>query len=173
MAQEGVEPSASLVLKNYPRTESTAWNLLELRSGSVTKGGSRHGHDQAKAPAEIEAQAVGHYLGDPRCPLGKDPAHPPRVLAQEANRAADRELAGRPQWDHLPDAHRLPVGATAPQVRPQEHRPRLVPALVRRRRHGADLGRPHRGMRRVGRRRLALAERRCDAGQGPVRGGKR
>ena len=26
----------------------------------------------------------------------------------------------------------LPVGPTAPQVRPQEHRPRLVPALVRR-----------------------------------------
>ena len=66
------------------------------------------------------------------------------------------------QWEQL-----------APQVRPQEHRPRLVPALVRRRGHGTDLGRPRRRVRRVGGGGLAVAERRRLAGQGPVRGGKR
>ena len=36
-----------------------------------------------------------------------------------------------PQRDHLPHAIGLPVGAIAAQVRPQEHGPRLVPALGR------------------------------------------
>ena len=151
-----------------------AWNLLELRSGRAKpKGGSWHDQDQTEAATEAEDQTVGNDLGDPRCFVGADPPDPLGVLAQEADRSADRRLARRPQWDHLPDAHRLPVGATPPPVRPQEPRPRLVPAPVRGRRHGADLGRPRRGLRRVGRGRMAVAERRGDAGQGPVRGGKR
>src|SRR5262249_9161436 len=48
-----------------------------------------------------------------------------------------------------------------------------VPALVPRRGHGADPGRPRRGVRRVGGSGLAVAERRRGAGQGPVRGGRR
>jgi hypothetical protein len=165
--------AVAAIVRSCPRTDFMAWNLHELRSGCVTKGGSRHGDDQAQVPTEIEAQAVGDHLGGPGCPLREDPPHPPRVLAQEADRAADRQLAGGAQRHHLPHAHRLPVGATPPQVRPQEHRPRLVPALVCRRGHGADLGGPGRGVRRVGGSGLAVAERRRVAGQGPVWGGKR
>jgi hypothetical protein len=63
--------------------------------------------------------------------VGADLPHPPRVLTQEADRAADRQLARRSQRDHLPDARRPPAGAAPPQVRPQERGPRLVPTLVR------------------------------------------
>jgi hypothetical protein len=151
-----------------------AWNLLELRSGSATQnGGFRDDQDQTQVPTETEAKSVGNHLGDPGRLVGEGPPHPPGLLAQEADWATDRQLAGRPQRDHLPDAHRLPVGPTPPQVRPQEHRPRLVPALVPGGRHATDLGRPRRGLRRVGRGGLAVAERRRLAGQGPVRGGKR
>ncbi len=151
-----------------------ARNLLELRSESVTrKGGFRDDENQTQVPTETETAALGNHLGGLGRLVGEDPPHPPRILAQEADRPKDRQLARRPQRDHLPDEDRLPVGTTAPQVRPQEHRPRLVPALVRRRCHGADLGGPRPGVRRVGCGGLAVAERRCLAGQGPVRGGKR
>ncbi len=151
-----------------------ARNLLGLRSERARpKGRSRDDQDQTQAPTPIEIQAVGDDLGDPRRPVGADPPDPQEVLAQEANRAADRELAGRPQRDHLPDAHRLPVGPTAPQVRPQEHRPRLVPTLVLGRCDATDLGGSRRGVRRVECGGLGVAERRCGTGQGPVRGGKR
>jgi hypothetical protein len=139
---------------------------------SVAKGGSRYDQDQTQTATETEVQTVGTHLGGPGCPVGADPPHPSRVLAQEADRAAHRQLARRPQWDHLPDAYRLPVGTTPPPVRPQEHRPRLVPTLVCRRGPGTDLGGPRRRVRRVGCRRLAVAEWRRLAGQGPVRGGK-
>jgi hypothetical protein len=53
--------------------------------------------------------------------VGEDPSHPLGVLAQEADRAADGQLAGGAQRDNLPHAHRLPVGAAPAQVRPQEY----------------------------------------------------
>jgi hypothetical protein len=73
----------------------------------------------------------------------------------------------------LPDAERLPVGEAARAVRPQEHGPRLVPALGRGGHLREDLGRTGPGMRRDRRRAVAMAIGRRDAGQGPVRGGKR
>ena len=75
--------------------------------------------------------------------------------------------------DHLPDAERLPVGPTARAVRPQEHGPRLVPAVGPRRDLREDLGGAGRRVRRTRRRAVAVAIGRRDAGQGPVRGGKR
>jgi hypothetical protein len=142
-----------------------------------TLEGLSHGyhHDQADAKDQTEAedQATADHLGGPRRALGADRAHPPGVLAQEADRAEGRQLAKGAQRHHLPDAQRLPVGPAPQQVRAQEHRPRLVPALVRRRRHGADLAGPHRGVRRTGRGGLAVAGRRRVPGQGPVRGEKR
>jgi hypothetical protein len=140
---------------------------------SYAQGGSRHDPDQTKPPNQAQTETVGDDLGDPGSLVGEDPPHPLEILAQKADRPPRSQLARRPQWHHLPDAHRLPVGATAPQVRPQEHRPRLVPALVQGGRHGADLGRLGRGLRRVGRGGLAVAECRRLAGQVPVRGGKR
>src|SRR5262249_24016275 len=74
---------------------------------------------------------------------------------------------------HLPDALGLPVGEVAAQVRPQEHSPRLVPALVPRRRPAAHLGGVGPGVRGPRGRGLAMAGGRRAAGQGPVRGGKR
>src|SRR5579872_2539810 len=161
-------------LRNYPRTEFMARNLLGLRfEVAEPKGGSRHDQDQTQAPNETEVQTIGDHLGGPRCPVGEDPPYPREVLAQEADGPQDRQLAGRTQWDYLPNAHRLPMGTAPPQVRPQEHRPRLVPTLVPRRCHGTNLGRPCQGVRRVGRRGLEVAECRWLAGQGSVRGGKR
>src|SRR3954467_10548058 len=98
-----------------------AWNLLELRSERAeSKGGSHDDQDQTQATTQTQAQTVGDDLGGPGCPGGEDPPDPLEVLPTEADRAADPQLACRPQRYHLPDAHRLPVGTTPPQVRPQE-----------------------------------------------------
>src|SRR5438105_5932521 len=137
--------------RNYPRTDFMARNLFEIRSERAKpKGGFRHDQNPTQAPTQTEVQTAGDHLGGPRRLVGADTPDPLEVLAQEADRAANRPLPRRPQRDHLPDAHRLPVGTTPPQVRPQEHRPRLVPTLVRRRGHGTDLGRPRPRVRRVG-----------------------
>jgi hypothetical protein len=151
-----------------------AWNLLESRSESATrKGGSRDDRDPTRVPTETEATTVGNPPGDPGRLVGESPPHPPGVPAPGADRATDRRLACRPQRDPLPDARRLSVGPTPPRGRPQEHRPRSVPAPLPRGRHATDLGRPRRGPRRAGRGGLAVAECRRLAGQGPVRGGRR
>jgi hypothetical protein len=65
------------------------------------------------------------------------------------------------------------VGEAARAVRPQEHRPRLVPAVGPGRHPREDLGGAGRRVRRTGRGPMAVAIGRRDAGQGPVRGGKR
>ena len=128
-----------------------------------------HSHGPPKSPS----RAAGHDLGDPRRALDEDRADPQGVLAQEGHRPTPRPLAEDAQRDPLPDAERLPMGAAARAVRPQEHRPRLVPAMGRRRHLREDLGGAGRGMRRDRRRAVAVAIGRRDAGQGPVRGGKR
>jgi hypothetical protein len=65
------------------------------------------------------------------------------------------------------------VGPTPRAVRPQEHRPWLVPAVGRGGRLREGLGGPGRRVRRTRRGAVAVAGGRRDAGQGPVRGGKR
>jgi hypothetical protein len=124
-------------------------------------------------PPQTSTQAPGHHLGDPRRTLAADRADAQGVLAQEDLRPTRRQLAEDAQWDHLPVAQRLPVGPTPGAVRPQEHGLRLVPALGRRRHLREDLGGAGRGVRRTRRGAVAVAVGRRDAGQGPVRGGKR
>src|SRR4051812_24117906 len=124
LAAPGRNPEKPPGFRNDPRTGFMARNLLELRSERAeSKGGSRDDHDPTQASTQTKIQTVGDHLGGPGRLVGEDPPRPLEVLAQEADRAANRELAGRPQRDPLPDAHRLPVGTTPPQVRPQEHRP--------------------------------------------------
>jgi hypothetical protein len=127
----------------------------------------RHG------PNQVFNQALTDDLGDSRRTLVSDRAHPQGVLAHEAHRPQGRQLEEDAQRHHLPDAERLPVGPTPRAVRPQEHRPRLVPALGPRRHLREDLGGAGRRVRRTRRGGLAMAIGRRDAGQGPVRGGKR
>jgi hypothetical protein len=101
-----------------------------------------HDHGPPKSPS----RAAGHHLGDPRRVVGADRADPQGILAQEAHRTPRRPVAEDAQCDPLPDAKRLPMGEAARAVRPQEHRPRLVPALGRGRDLREDLGGPGRGM---------------------------
>jgi hypothetical protein len=157
-------------LRNHPRTIGTAcahWGYCDSLHSRPDNGSPRHG------PQEIATQAPGHDLGDPRRSLAEDRAHPHGILAKEAHRASRRPLANHAQRHPLPDAERLPVGAITGQVRPQEHRPRLVPTLGPGRYLREDLGGPGRRVRRTRRRAVAVAIGRRDAGQGPVRGGKR
>jgi hypothetical protein len=145
--------------------------MKEVVSNCVTSDrrlGSRH-----HGPQESPSRAAGHHLGSPRRVVAPDRADPPGILAQEAHGSSRRPMEEDAQRDPLPDAERLPVGATARAVRPQEHRPRLVPAVGRGRDLREDLGGPGRGMRRDRRGAVAVAIGRRDAGQGPVRGGKR
>jgi hypothetical protein len=122
---------------------------------------------------QVEAEAAGHDLGDPRCAVAADRADPRGVLAPQGHRPPTGPLAPHPQRDHLPHAQRLSVERTARQVRPQEHRPRLVPALGRGRGLREDLGAARGRVRRTRRGPVEVAGGRRDAGQGPVRGGKR
>jgi hypothetical protein len=118
-------------------------------------------------------QAAGHDLGGPRRVVEADRADPQGLLAPQAHGSAAGPLEEDPQRHHLSDAQRLPVGPTARAVRPQEHRPRLVPAPGRGGHLREDLGRAGRRVRRARRGAVGVAERRRDAGQGQVRGGKR
>ena len=105
--------------------------------------------------------------------VAADRADPQGVLAQEAHRTPGRQLAEDAQRDHLPDAERLPVGPAARAVRPQEHRPRLVPAVGRGRHLREDLGGAGRRVRRTRRGAVAVAES-ADAMLGKARfGGKK
>jgi hypothetical protein len=80
-------------------------------------------------PPEDSTPAARHDLGDPRRVVEADRTDPPGVLAQEAHRPTTCALADDAQRDHLPDPERLPVGPTPRAIRPQEYRPRLVPAV--------------------------------------------
>jgi hypothetical protein len=124
-------------------------------------------------PPKAAAHAAGDDLGDPRGVVATHRADPLGVLAQEADRTQGRQLAQGAQRDHLPLPKRLPMEPTAPAVRPQEHGPRLVPTLGRGGRLRGDLGGVGRRMRRTRRGAVGVAGHRRDAGQGPVRGGKR
>ena len=83
------------------------------------------------ARRKLSTQAAGYDLGDPRRVMAADRADPQGVLAQEAHWTPGRQLAEDAQRDHLSVPQRLPVGPVARTVRPQEHCPRLVPALGR------------------------------------------
>jgi hypothetical protein len=138
---------------------------------SAYRRASPRSHDDG--PQEVSACPPGDDLGGPRRAVGADRADPQGVLAPQGLRAAAGELEAGPQRDHLPDAQRLPVGPTARAVRPQEHRPRLVPEMGRGGHLRGDLGGARRRVRRAGRGAVGVAVGRRDAGQGPVRGGKR
>jgi hypothetical protein len=164
-----VEPSrASKKLSENRRNALCTQEVVTEQVLTWRRNRSRH-HAPPKAPT----RAPGYDLDDPRRALATDRADPRAVLAQEADRAEGRQLEEDAQRDHLPDADRLPVERTAREVRPQEHGPRLVPAVGRRGGAGEDLGGAGRRVRRARGGRVEVAERRRDAGQGPVRGGKR
>ena len=125
------------------------------------------------ARRKIATQAAGHDLGGPRRVVAADRADPQGVLAQEGHRPPAGQLAADAQRDHLPDAQRLPVGPAARAVRPQEHRPRLVPAVGRGGRLREDLGGAGRRVRRT-RRRSQWKWQAADAMLGKARfGGKK
>jgi hypothetical protein len=129
--------------------------------------------EPSHGPPKSPPRAAGHDLGGPRRVVAADRADLQGVLAQEGHRAPCRQLAEDAQRHPLPDAQRLPVGEAARAIRPQEHRPRPVPAVGRGRHLREDLGRAGRRVRRTRRGEVGVAERRRDAGQVPVRGGKR
>src|SRR5208283_6157018 len=93
----------------------------------VTEGYT-NGYSIKKTETDTQVQAAAHDLGNPRRLVAADQADPREVLASETHGPAPRQLEVDPQRHHLPDAVRLPVGPVAPQVRTQEHRPRLVSA---------------------------------------------
>jgi hypothetical protein len=134
---------------------------------------SVHHRARHRSQSDGPPQAARHDLGDPRPVVGADPPDPQGVLAPQAHRTPAGPLEEDPQRDHLPLAERLPVGPTPRAVRPQEYGPRLVPAVGGRGRAGEDLGGAGRRVRRTRGGRVEVAECRRDAGQGPVRGGKR
>src|SRR5262249_24193405 len=170
-----VNGTRRLRLSNYPRTESKALRLHKLEERRARPGGPSHDSNATEAQDEEgrQTQAVGDYLGSAGPALAARPAPPGGVLADQAHGPAPRQLAEGAQRHHLPDAFRLPVGPLATQVRSQEHRPRLVPALVRRRGHATHLGSSGPGVRRTRGRGLAMAGGGRTAGQSPVRGKKR
>ena len=116
---------------------------------------------------------LGDDLGGPRRVVGEDRADPRGVLAQEADRTPRRQLADDAQRHPLPDAERLPVGPTARAVRPQEHGPRLVPAVGRGGHLREDLGGAGRRVRRTRRGPVAMAERPTRCWARPGSGGKK
>ena len=145
--------------------------MKEVASSRHTAGRPPRSRDDG--PQEVPAGAPGDDLGGPRRAVAADRADPQGVLAEEAHGATAGPLEAGPQRDHLPDAQRLPVGPAARAVRPQEHRPRLVPEMGRGGHLRGDLGGTGRRVRRAGRGPVGVAIGRRDAGQGPVRGGRR
>ena len=128
---------------------------------------------RSHGPPKAATQAAGHDLGGPRRAVAADRADPQGVLAQEAHRPPRRQLAEDAQRDHLPDAERLPVGPAARAVRPQEHGPRLVPALGRGGHLREDLGGAGRRVRRTRRGAVAVASRPTRCWARPGSGGKK
>src|SRR5258706_9816675 len=109
-----VEESVSLCqgwLRNYPRTEPKALSLHKLEERRSRPGGPSHDSDptEAQGEADRQTQAVGDHLGSARSPLEACPAHPPRVLADQAHRPPPRQLAPCAQRHYLPHAFGLPV----------------------------------------------------------------
>ena len=136
-------------LRNYPKTVSKALHLHNLEEIRTRPGGPSNDYYTTANQTEEDSQtqASGDDLEGARPTLGACSAFAARVLAHQDNRPPPRRLAQGPQWHHLSDAFRLPVGPVTSPVRPQEHGPRLVPTLVFWGRHATYLGGISQGMR--------------------------
>ena len=167
--------SAKFAFRNYPRTRLMAWNLLGVtlrESGTGTEGPGMTKTKRTPRPkSKSKPKPLGTIWEIPDA-LWEKISPSSRSSGPRSRPAAGSPTGGRCSTGSSSGCAAAASGTNSPQARPQEHRPRLVPAVVR----GGIMERIWAALvecDELGGVQWQWQRRRRDAGQGPVRGKRR